>query len=318
MSDRLASSHQRQRTRSTGFTMIELLVVIAIIAVLIALLLPAVQQAREGARRTQCKNNLMQVGMALNNYLMLHDVLPPGTQNDSGPIKSIENGGYHMGWSTQILPFLELDSIYSRIDFTNSVYDPANATVRQQIVRNYICPSDPGNRGATASLSNYCGVYNDVETPIDANQNGVMFLNSSVGFDDIWDGTSHTALLVEGRLDSGADLGWMSGTRSTLRNVVEYKVSEQARDSDTPSIPRAPEYGLHASTMRVNNSNTIWKDLADLEDGIEYVGGPSSWHTGIFNMALCDGTIRSISINIDLKVLRNLANRADGEMIGGF
>ena len=80
-------------TRHSGFTLIELLVVIAIIAVLIALLLPAVQQAREAARRTQCKNNMMQIGLALNNYMMAHEVLPPGTQNDTGPIQSKEGAG---------------------------------------------------------------------------------------------------------------------------------------------------------------------------------------------------------------------------------
>src|SRR5258708_4743285 len=84
--------------RRSAFTLIELLVVIAIIAVLIALLLPAVQQAREAARRTQCKNNLMQLGVALQNYMMAHDLLPPGTQNDAGPVISKEAGGYHMGW----------------------------------------------------------------------------------------------------------------------------------------------------------------------------------------------------------------------------
>src|SRR3954453_14939119 len=92
--------------RRNGFTLIELLVVIAIIALLIALLLPAVQQAREAARRAQCRNNLMQIGVALNNYSMAHDMLPPGTVNSTGPIKSLERGGYHMSWLVQILPHL--------------------------------------------------------------------------------------------------------------------------------------------------------------------------------------------------------------------
>src|SRR5262249_55096186 len=95
------------RHRQAGFTLIELLVVIAIIAVLIALLLPAVQQAREAARRTQCKNNLMQINIALTNYMMAHNVLPSGTVNDVGPILSKEGAGYHMGWLAQILPYIE-------------------------------------------------------------------------------------------------------------------------------------------------------------------------------------------------------------------
>src|SRR5262245_32852973 len=88
-----------------GFTLIELLVVIAIIAVLIALLLPAVQQAREAARRTQCKNNLMQMGLALHNYEMTYERLPPGSVDPNRPIRN-EPKDYHFGWMVKLLPYL--------------------------------------------------------------------------------------------------------------------------------------------------------------------------------------------------------------------
>src|SRR4051794_28379521 len=92
--------------RRDGFTLIELLVVIAIISVLIALLLPAIQAAREAARRVQCVNNLMQIGIALQNYESSHELLPPGVINPSGPIQNAPTG-YHASWMLQLLPFLE-------------------------------------------------------------------------------------------------------------------------------------------------------------------------------------------------------------------
>src|SRR5579883_167327 len=110
-----------RRTTTAGFTLIELLVVIAIIAVLIALLLPAVQAAREAARRIQCVNNLMQIGLALQNYQSAHEVLPPGTVNETGPIQSIPSG-YHMSWMRQVLPYVEQKGVDAHIHDKFSIY----------------------------------------------------------------------------------------------------------------------------------------------------------------------------------------------------
>src|SRR5271168_763313 len=102
-------------SRRPGFTLIELLTVVAIIAVLITLLLPAVQSAREAARRTQCHNNLLQLGIAVGNYASTHEVLPPGVVNEKRPIQNIPQG-YQFGWTVQILPFLEQGNLYRRFD----------------------------------------------------------------------------------------------------------------------------------------------------------------------------------------------------------
>ena len=112
-----------------GFTLIELLIVTAIIAILVALLLPAVQQAREAARRTQCKNHLAQIGVALQNYEMAHRCLPPGTIDASGPIES-RASGYHMSWIVQLLPYIDEGNIHRHLDFQQSVYSKANAEAR--------------------------------------------------------------------------------------------------------------------------------------------------------------------------------------------
>jgi prepilin-type N-terminal cleavage/methylation domain-containing protein len=324
---KLSIPQPRRERRSSGFTLIELLVVIAIIAVLIALLLPAVQQAREAARRTQCKNNLMQIGLALNNYFMAHEVLPPGTQNASGPIQSKEGNGYHMGWMTQILPYLEQQNVFNHIDFTKSVYDTANVPARQQRISMFICPSDPGNGiAAVAALTNYCGVHNDFESPIDANQNGVLFLNSSIRYEQIEDGSSNTVFVMEASLNTGSDLGWMSGTRSSLRNmVIKNPGSSQPAPTDVqdgsatpPAVVEEASYKLHSSTSNRGIVGNVRQELADLEAGRETVGGPSSFHVGGFHALLGDGSVRFISQYIDPITFRNLGHRADGEMLKDF
>ena len=193
-----ASRRHVDRRHPRGFTLIELLVVIAIIAVLIALLLPAVQQSREAARRTQCKNNLCQIGLAIQNYEMAHNVLPPGSVNPTGPIRS-EPIGYHMSWAVQILPYLEQQNVFRSIDFAVGAYDPRNEKSRKMVIPSYLCPSDfrhsTGDQGS--SPSNFAGVQHDVEAPIDNGNHGVFVLNLAVSMDSVTDGTSTTLFVGE-------------------------------------------------------------------------------------------------------------------------
>src|SRR5437588_8984077 len=164
--------------RRPAFTMIELLVVIAIIATLIGILLPAIQSAREVARRTYCTNNLLQLGIALGNYTSTHRVLPPGVVNDKGPILNLPQG-YHYGWAVQLLPFIEQRNIYRRFDFRQGVYEPSNETARNLRIWTFLCPSS-----SRPGPMNYAGCHHDVEAPIDADNQGVLFLNSHVRYDD--------------------------------------------------------------------------------------------------------------------------------------
>ncbi|MBS0206943.1 MAG: DUF1559 domain-containing protein [Planctomycetes bacterium] len=297
------------RRQPRGFTLIELLVVIAIIAVLIALLLPAVQQAREAARRTQCKNNVSQISLALQNYLMAHEVLPPGSQNPTGPISSVEDvDQYHMSWIVQILPFIEQGNTYNHVDFTKSVYAPENSAVRLHNLPSFVCPSDPGGRpGLTAAVSSYKGVHNDMETPIDVDQNGVLFLNSAVRYEQITDGSSNTLFVVEAALIDGSDLGWMSGTRATLRNGVTMT-----------TVGGGQVMATHLAEINGTGLYNLRQQMSNLTQGKEVVGGPSSYHVGGCHVGLGDGSVRFVSQNISPQVMRNLCNRADGEMLDGF
>ncbi len=197
-----------------AFTLVELLVVIAIIGILVGLLLPAVQAAREAARRMQCSNNLVQLGIALHNYEMAHRVLPSGTVDDKGPIVHLPRG-FHHNWIMQILPMMDESVAFKKIDQTQSIYSKANFPVRAYSIASLRCPSSPGAQGPHSS---YAGVHDSREVPIDVNNNGVLFLNSRIRFDDITDGVSHTLFAGEKYIEP-TDLGWSSGTRTTLRNM---------------------------------------------------------------------------------------------------
>jgi prepilin-type N-terminal cleavage/methylation domain-containing protein len=204
----------RQTRRQRGYTFTEILVVIAIIGILVALLLPAVQAAREAARRMNCAKNLEQLIIAVHNYEMLHQVYPPGTTNATGPIQSLPQG-YHHNWIIQLLPYLEQKNADAHIDRLVGVYHPNNMPVRRIDIETFSCPSAPR---ALRAYSDYAGVHNDVEAPIDATNNGVFFLNSRIGYFDLKDGSSNTLFIGEKETYAG-DLGWMSGTRATLRNT---------------------------------------------------------------------------------------------------
>lgn len=215
MIDRTSRKHRSDRMRQqTAFTLVELLVVIAIIGILVGLLLPAVQAAREAARRMSCSNNLSQLGIALHNYEMAHRTLPPGTVDVQGPIVHLPVG-FHHSWIVQILPMLDEAVAYKQLDHSQSIYAKRNFPVRAYNVGTLRCPSSPA---AGYAQSNYAGVHDSREVPIDVTNNGVLFLNSRVRFEDISDGVTHTLFVGEKFIDP-TELGWSSGTRATLRNM---------------------------------------------------------------------------------------------------
>ena len=280
--------------------MIELLTVVGLIAVLIALLLPAVQSAREAARRTQCTSNLLQLGVAMGNYASTHHVLPPGVVEPKGPIVNAPKG-YHMGWAVQILPFIEQQNRYRHVDFRRGVYADENSTAVGNSIGLFLCPSNWGGGGS------YCGCHHDVEAPIDADNHGVLYLNSHVAYDDITDGAAYTILL--GEATNVMILGWASGTRDMLRNTG-WPIN-----APDPTIPasRTP-FVIPTPEQRLAEYQTL------VDDGVvplTYVGGFGSRHGLGANILFCDGSVRFLKNSIDLWVFRYMGHRADGEIIDG-
>ncbi len=285
-----------------GFTFVELITVIAIIAILITLLLPAVQSAREAARANQCRNNLLQLGLALGNYHSVHSVLPPGVVDEKGPISNLPKG-YHVGWAVQILPFIERANLYHRVDFRQGVYSASNATVLAYGIKTFLCPSD----GSPGPMS-YMGCHHDLEAPIDVDNHGVLYVNSRVTHDDITDGLAYTILLGESR--HGITLGWASGTRASLRN------------GGHPINERDPLVVTNALLPYTPTQYAAW-EVGAVEASVQggllpmcHVGGFSSHHPQGANFLSCDGSARFVKETTNQGVLRRLANRSDGELIG--
>jgi prepilin-type N-terminal cleavage/methylation domain-containing protein/prepilin-type processing-associated H-X9-DG protein len=277
--------------RMHAFTLVELLVVIAIIGVLISLLLPAVQAAREAARRCQCLNNIGQLILATHNHEFSHERFPSGSIHDKGPIRS-EPIGQHVGLFVQLLPYMEQSMTYRGFDQKLGTYAVENARARSQWIPTFACPSQSVGPVDNVAMTTYAGCHHDVEAPIDVTNNGVFFLNSRVRFDDILDGASNTIFF--GEVADPDALGWASGTRATLRNTGTIAGTKIAN-----GIPG----GVSANSLL-------------------YVGGFGSFHTGGGNFAFGDGSLHFLSNNIDPQLYQKLGHRRDGQMMdlepGGF
>ena len=302
------------RHDSRGFTLVELLVVIAIIGILIALLLPAVQAAREGARRMQCSANLMQLGIALRNYESAHEMLPPGVVNETGPIIN-KPQGYHMSWTVQLLPYIEQGVTFRHIDFSKGVYGKENRPVAKLNLSALRCPSDGG--GWESGAVNYAGCHHDVEAPIDADNHGTFFLNSSLRSREIPDGASNTIFLGEKRID-GRDLCWMSGTRTTLRNTgtpINDTPFDKARGTqDWESLVWDQQRQEYVEVKQEPIKEEQKPETPEQKASRLIVGGFGSCHPSVSNFLLGDGSVRAISELIDTQVYQQMGHRADGKL----
>jgi prepilin-type N-terminal cleavage/methylation domain-containing protein/prepilin-type processing-associated H-X9-DG protein len=296
-----------------AFTLIELLVVIAIIAVLIGLLLPAVQKVRESAANSQCKNNLHQIGVACHAYHDLNRCLPPGYLANVPYSDGATDTAPGWGWAAFLLPQLEQDNLYRQLKFSQPVQ---NAPAIQSFVKVYLCPSDlpptsaftltdaAGTNIAAAAPSSYAATVGpDASDVADPTGLGVFYRNSRTKFSDIKDGTSQTVMIGERAwTDSmGIWAGAPSGAvlRPGPRNLW------QSATAPAPCLVLA-----HNNWINITS---------DADGGLDDF---SSCHSNGVNLLFADGSIhflRSITFDgPDHQMFQALGTRAGAEPIVGL
>ena len=213
-----------------------------------------------------------------------------------------------MSWLVQILPMIDRGGLFQQIDFDQSAYSSDNVLIRGTMLPTFICPSDDRPLAGAVFISNYAGLTGGDDVPVNTHNNGLFFLNSSISGKQIRDGASNTIMVGERRSDDiqNEDLGWMSGTSATLRNTG-MKMNPSS-DWSWNSAQNAA--GYESGTDENAEGDPPGPDFAS--------GGLSSPHTGGSQVALADGSVRFISINIGSVLYRNLGNREDGEMMDEF
>jgi prepilin-type N-terminal cleavage/methylation domain-containing protein/prepilin-type processing-associated H-X9-DG protein len=292
--------------RRKGFTLIELLVVIAIIAVLIGLLLPAVQKAREAAARLSCRNNLKQIGLALHNYHGRTGSFPPGYASAVAADGSDLGPGW--GWAAFLLPDLEQDNLYRSITLGASISAPANAAPRVQSLILFRCPSDNGpltftadNTTTDVAFSNYVGMFGTDEITDDPdNGSGIFYRNSRVRVLQISDGTSNTLAVGE----RSSDLAYSTWTGAVPGALVPPR-RPSVLGPEGAGVLCLGHTGPAAEGHTPNNPTNHVDDFA-------------SRHTQGVNFLFADGSVRIIDNNVNPAVWEALGTRAGGEPVGDF
>jgi prepilin-type N-terminal cleavage/methylation domain-containing protein/prepilin-type processing-associated H-X9-DG protein len=298
--------------RRRGFTLIELLVVISMIGVLIDLLLPAVQAAREAARRAECTNNVKQMGLALQNYHDAVGTFPMSYAARSRFIDGATDTAPGWGWGSMILAQLEQGPLFHAVNFVLPVEGQENSTVAQSILGVYLCPSDPmpggpfqvtgasGSALALAGPTSYAACvgndFADSTTGLnnDGLGNGVMFRNSGVRIAGITDGTSETITIGERAwsISSGPWAGVVTG------GVIRRGPANPCPTTGALFYPAATLVQAHCNVL---NTDT------DPDGGLDDF---SSRHPGGANFVFADGSVHFLK-----SILRNSGERSDGSTI---
>jgi prepilin-type N-terminal cleavage/methylation domain-containing protein/prepilin-type processing-associated H-X9-DG protein len=332
-----------------AFTLIELLVVIGILALLVGLLLPAVQRVRESANRLRCANNLKQLGLALHHYHDAQGAFPPGTEEKVAPgYPSVPANLFRWSAHAKLLPYLEQTNLYNMLEIHNPLYlerrgdgtyvvDPENVNGVSQKIKTFLCPSDVGQPFVPISPpdedpkfgpTNYVGCIGSGNNGGPRYRaDGIIYINSRTRIADITDGTSNTALMSESLLGLGGERALR--TRPTAREVpLVYAWFPESK-------PMTAGLCEEEATRWWTDANSKWADgevYCTLYDHGYPPNAPQwdctsrshNWraarsrHPGGVNLLLADGSVRFVSNGVDLATWHALGSRAGNEILRDF
>ncbi len=334
------------RRPAHGFTLVELLVVIAIIGILIALLLPAVQSAREAARRMQCTNNLKQMGLALHSYHGAFRCFPIGSR--SGTIASYNT--YGTNWRTALLPFMEQKPLYDSLNFKTGTFSGSSASpafsngnevLKGLVLPMYKCPSstidplvnEPTSANNSGSLMHdYVGIAGAYPDPGGRGSavcrrsmrgyvcvTGLLRAHQVAGIKNATDGTSKTMIIAEqsGLVgDTPIRSNYCGGWAGARDHDSAYNLKPR-RANQIPDDGSANYYhcGLTVVHWAINSRTTVANSSRATYETNTIL---NSFHPGIINILMADGSVHSIADNIDMETLRRLASADDGMSVGEY
>ena len=296
-------ANRSRYANARGFTLVELLVVVTIIAMLIGILLPAVQSARESARRTECANNLRQIGIALHSHHTASNQFPPGS--------NIPNRDIGLSWQVHILPFLELGALYDRIDpgaGPNGAAIENSRTIARQEIPVFTCPS---HSTRFRNRSNYTGVMgarltrtasDDVDTCGSVFTDGMFYPNSATTTAHIQDGLSNTMAIAE--RSYWTRQSWINGC-SVRQGAAHAVCAISTKNVVWPLNSQGTQADFFVGDTTVDQNRRKVR-LNDLMFGSEHPGGAY--------FLIADGSVQFLEDTIDFTIYQGLATIDGGEM----